>query len=600
MAIGLRSVGASPGANSANCIITKPSGLSLGDFILAHIVNKATSGTITPPADWMIIGAQSNTASSRSALFRKVAVQADVDATTFTFTLGTSGRNRGEMMALTGVSTSAPIDVANQQINGAGTSIAVPTPTVTTGCLVLVIGSNALGGVATACSGADPACTITIGYAVAYSTYCALACFSGIKSGTDAIDAHSLSTFTSAVSSGHAVALAPQPAPEEHSGAALIHGNGTITPVVQKNGKGSALASGNGSLAGIVQKAGLGSAIASGKGVLVALGTVALMGLASLSGGPGHQIAAGLKTSQNISAISGGGSLTATGEASIAPEEHSGVAAISGTGILTSSGAKATSISASISGAGSLIGDGLKAAADLGAIHANGSLVATGTAVEFHSGAAALSGGGAASGIGLKAGSITAGPISGSGSQVANGAKAGFAIAGMTGGGSLSATGEASGVEHHSGAAAISGSGSLSSAGIKDGKDSTAISGNGTLITSGAKAVSSTASISKAGALTSMGQKAVAGLAMISGNGSIIATGEEAKPEDYFGVALISGGCYLTASGTAWWYDQSKRKINRRASIRTGQSIRPMRSVQPARPLKRPTVRKKTTRRNYP
>jgi len=599
LAIVLRSVGASPGANSANCIITKPSGLALGDFMLAHVVNKATSGTITPPANWTIIGAQSNTASSRSALFYKFAVQTDVDATTFTFTLGTSGRNRGEMMALTGVSTSAPIDVANQQINSAGTSIAVPTPTVTTGCLVLVIGSNALGGIASACSGADPSCTITIGYAVAYSTYCALACFSGIKSGTDAIDAHSLSTFTSAVSSGHAVALAPQPAPEEHSGAALIHGNGTITPAVQKNGKGSALASGNGSLAGIVQKAALGSAITSGKGTLAALGIVAMMGLASLSGN-GSQIAAGLKAVQNVASISGGGSLTATGEAAGAPEEHSGAAVISGAGSLVVLGIKATSTSASISGAGSLIGDGLKAAADLGAIHANGSLVATGTAVEFHSGAAALSGGGAASGIGLKAGSITAGPISGSGSQVANGAKAGFAIAGMTGGGSLSATGEASGIEHHSGAAAISGSGSLSSAGIKDGKDSTAISGNGTPIASGAKAISSTASISKTGALTSMGRKAVAGSAVISGNGSIIATGEETKPEDYFGVAFISGVCHLTASGTAWWYDQSKRTIHRRSPITTGRSIQSTRSIRPIHSLKRPEIRKKTIRRNYP
>ena len=213
MAISLRSVGASPGANSANCIITKPAGLALGDFMLAHVVNKATSGTITPPANWTIIGAQSNTASSRSALFYKFAVQTDVDATTFTFTLGTTGRNRGEMAAWLGVDTSSPINVADQQINAAGTSIAVPTPTVTNGCTVLIIGSNALGGVATACSGSDPTATITLGYAVAYSTYCALACFSGVKSGTDAIDAHSTSTYTSAVSSGHAVALTPAALP---------------------------------------------------------------------------------------------------------------------------------------------------------------------------------------------------------------------------------------------------------------------------------------------------------------------------------------------------------------------------------------------------
>ena len=179
--------------------------------MLAHVVNKATSGTITPPANWTIVGAQSNTASSRSAVFYKFADAADVAASTFTFTLGTTGRNRGEMGAWLGVNTTTPINAANQQINSAGTSIAVPTPTVTDGCTVLIIGSNAAGGIASACSGSNPVCTITYGYAVAYSTYCALACFSGVKSGTGAIDAHSLSTFTSAVSSGHAVALNPQP-----------------------------------------------------------------------------------------------------------------------------------------------------------------------------------------------------------------------------------------------------------------------------------------------------------------------------------------------------------------------------------------------------
>jgi len=230
LAISLRSVGASPGANSANCIITKPAGLALGDFMLAHVVNKATSGTIAPPANWTIIGAQSNTASSRSALFYKFADAADVAASTFTFTLGTSGRNRGEMMALLGVDTTSPIDVANQQINSAGTSIAVPTPTVTDGRLFLAFGSNALGGVASACSGSDPVCTITIGYAVAYSTYCALACFSGVKSGTDAIDAHSLSTFTSAVSSGHAVALTPAAPPVDLIAAEGFQTEGSDAP----------------------------------------------------------------------------------------------------------------------------------------------------------------------------------------------------------------------------------------------------------------------------------------------------------------------------------------------------------------------------------
>ena len=177
--------------------------------MLAHVVNKDAGGTIAPPANWTIIGAQSNTASSRSALFYKFADAADVAASTFTFTLENVGRNLGEMAAWLSVDTSTPVHAADQQINAAGTSIAVPSITVNDARKLLIIGSNAAGGTATACSGINQVCTITDGYAVAYSTYCALACFSGIKATSGAIDAHALSTFTSAVSSGHAVALNP-------------------------------------------------------------------------------------------------------------------------------------------------------------------------------------------------------------------------------------------------------------------------------------------------------------------------------------------------------------------------------------------------------
>ena len=534
MAITLRSVGASPGANSSNCIITKPAGLALGDFMLAHVVNKATSGTITPPANWTIIGAQSNTASSRSALFYKFADAADVAASTFTFTLGTTGRNRGEMAAWLGVDTSSPINAANQQINSAGTSIAVPTPTVTDGCRVLVFGSNALGGVATACSGTDPACTITLGYAVAYSSYCALACFSGTKSGTDAIDTHSLSTFTSAVSSGHAVALTPAVPPEEHSGSAAISGLGHTASAVQKNGKGSALT--------------------SGAGTLLAIGVVAMMGLASLSGGPGHQTASASRATSGTTAISGNGTTTATGVKYIAPEEHSGSAAISGGGSLFASGTKATSnvaaisgaghigalgamgaqSTASISGAGALSGTGAKVASGVGAISGKGTLAASGIAVEFHYGTTAISGNGSFVTVGLKAGAGTSGPVSANGSQVAAGIKAGAATSAISGNGSLAATGVASegGTEPpHFGTASISGSGTTSGVGQKSALGTTGISGNGSLSASGIAEETGeptgTASISGGGSPSSVGTKATSAWAGISVCGHLEASGSK-------------------------------------------------------------------------
>ena len=211
MSIAMRSVGTSAGVNSASCAITKPAGLAVGDFMLAQINSKGV-GTISAPVidpAWTIIGAQSDTASNSSALFWKWAVQADVDATNFTFTVA-SGRNMGRMMALTGVDATNPVDSGNQQANAAGTSIASPSNTVADGCCVLIVSSNAAGGTPTACSGTDPTCSrATIGYSYSYATYCGGSVYSGLKSGTGAIDAHATSSWTSAVSSGHTVSLKP-------------------------------------------------------------------------------------------------------------------------------------------------------------------------------------------------------------------------------------------------------------------------------------------------------------------------------------------------------------------------------------------------------
>ena len=142
MAIQLRAVGTSPGANSSTCVITKPSGIAVGDFLIAHVKSKA-SGTIAwstgGDGNWNALGSQQATASGVSALFYKFATSGDVSATTFSFSVGSS-RNKGEMSAWTGVDTTSPVNTVSQQANTAGTSIAVPqiTPTVD-GCTILII-----------------------------------------------------------------------------------------------------------------------------------------------------------------------------------------------------------------------------------------------------------------------------------------------------------------------------------------------------------------------------------------------------------------------------------------------------------------------------
>ena len=570
--------------------------------MLAHVVNKATSGTIAK-AGWTIVGAQSNTASSRSALFYKFADAADVAASTFDFTLGTTGRNRGEIGAWLGVDTTTPINAVDQQINSAGTSIAVPTPTVTDGCTVLIIGSNALGGVASACSGTDPVCSIA--YAVAYSSYCALACFYGVKSGTDAIDAHSTSTNTSAVSSGHAVALTPAAPPEEHSGSAAISGNGSLVGAVQKNGKGAATGSGNGSLTGLVQKGGKGSALTSGKGLLAAVGIAAMMGVASLSGG-GTVATSGIAVNPQYayptSDVDNSGAWTTTPlynkideepysdtDYVQSPQSAADKAFTVGLGSLTDPTVHTSHvlrIRALVGTSGTFKFELLQGAT---VIHDSGALSLTTSFAEYNftlteaeaanitdytalrvrvtavttytgkfqqvswirlevperipCGFATISGNGTLITIGTKGRSSAVG-VSGNGAVLPAGAKGAQDLVTISGNGTLAT----SKIKAASSIAAISGKGSVSTVGLKTGKNSVIISGNGSQITGGAKSSPTTIAISGGGSLVAIRAKQGFGSSTIAGGGILTATGY-AGGEAYSGIALISGGGLLASLG---------------------------------------------------
>ena len=87
-------IGVSPGANSTSCVIVKPSALAIGDLMIAHVGFKSATA-MTGPAGWTKLR-QDSTASTivSSGLFHKIADAADVAATDFTFT-GGSSRNKG-------------------------------------------------------------------------------------------------------------------------------------------------------------------------------------------------------------------------------------------------------------------------------------------------------------------------------------------------------------------------------------------------------------------------------------------------------------------------------------------------------------------------
>jgi hypothetical protein len=89
MAVSFASVASTTYAESTTVVVTKPTGLAVGDLMVAHIGVQSIDSTdsITPPSGWAEV--QSNAdGSMASALFTKVAVSGDVDASNFTFTSG--------------------------------------------------------------------------------------------------------------------------------------------------------------------------------------------------------------------------------------------------------------------------------------------------------------------------------------------------------------------------------------------------------------------------------------------------------------------------------------------------------------------------------
>ena len=130
MAVTYRSVGVSPGADSTTCVIVKPAGLAVDDLMIAQVDvgNPAGDTAITSPEGWTEIRQDAYTNCIRSALFWKIAVQADVDATDFTFTCE-SASNRGAITAWTGHDPTPPINAHNGQSNAYGPTVIAPTIT---------------------------------------------------------------------------------------------------------------------------------------------------------------------------------------------------------------------------------------------------------------------------------------------------------------------------------------------------------------------------------------------------------------------------------------------------------------------------------------
>ena len=145
MAVELRSVGVSPGADSTTCVIVKPVGLTVGDLMIAHIYFKAIDATVTPTANWTEIRQVTHeTDNETAALFWKIADGDDVAADDFTFT-SDDEVNFGAITAWTGHDPAAPINAESGQYNtysGAGTVTAPSITPSVANCVILMFGST--------------------------------------------------------------------------------------------------------------------------------------------------------------------------------------------------------------------------------------------------------------------------------------------------------------------------------------------------------------------------------------------------------------------------------------------------------------------------
>ena len=159
MAVAYESVGLSGwegNASSETLVITKPTGLAVGDLMVAHLtaISKAATTAIwTTLSGWTLLGSGEGTnavnQSCRLDVYYKIAVQADVDATNFTWTSGTGDKwCNGQIYRISGHGGAGGISMAADGNTG-GTETYTNTLTPPANSLLLFLvsaGDNAASG----------------------------------------------------------------------------------------------------------------------------------------------------------------------------------------------------------------------------------------------------------------------------------------------------------------------------------------------------------------------------------------------------------------------------------------------------------------------
>ncbi len=126
-------------AGSTSLTLTRPTAAVANDMLLAVVTTTGT--TVTAPVGWTEAGTTSNTG-VRTTVFWRAATGAD--PTSWAFTLASSQKAAGRIIAYSGVHATAPIDTTRTATTVSGTSHAAPQVTTTgTNRMILTVASAA-------------------------------------------------------------------------------------------------------------------------------------------------------------------------------------------------------------------------------------------------------------------------------------------------------------------------------------------------------------------------------------------------------------------------------------------------------------------------
>lgn len=134
-------------ANSTSCAPTKPTGLAVGNLMLAQI-SMRRERTLSAPSGWALVGSESRVVTDlmTSAIYYKVATSGDVAASSWTWSWSDNAENICAITAFSGVDTTTPIGASGGSTNSStSTTIAAGSLTPTTANSMLAIFATAGG-----------------------------------------------------------------------------------------------------------------------------------------------------------------------------------------------------------------------------------------------------------------------------------------------------------------------------------------------------------------------------------------------------------------------------------------------------------------------